>query len=382
MERVQSLGGKSRKSRSPELSVQVDLQHAKQQVWMRLEGTLSSATAHGLAQRISDSLARSKSRLVLDLKKLRWDKAEDLRTLREKLSPNRSRIRLILPNLSAAHPELLLLASVFQHYRGLNGAGARVCNPQQRPHPAVLLWIERNRGPVCWQAEMAVPDSRVLSERRYSTGELVRRLLGLAWQFRGDCLWSLALSVMLLLLGPGGLAVAGRWSLMSSATRWTRRSAPPAYPFGWTPPAGWTPLHIVTAMALAIVVQAVLRAVLTYQYNMITARLTQGKIVPDLRDRMYAKLQRLSFRFFDVHGSSSIFNRVTGDVQNTRLFVDGVVLQGVNMLLTLAAYFVFMWRIHAEADGGLPVGDRRAVVGDALLLGAAAAGLPAQPRAL
>src|SRR5262249_53684441 len=79
---------------------------------------------------------------------------------------------------------------------------------------------------------------------------------------------------------------------------------------------------------------------------MTTARLTQGKIVPDLRDRVYARLQRLSFRFFDVHGSSSIFNRVTGDVQNTRLFVDGVVLQGLNMLLTLLAYFVFMWRIH------------------------------------
>ena len=99
-------------------------------------------------------------------------------------------------------------------------------------------------------------------------------------------------------------------------------------------------------MALAIVVQAMLRAALTYHYNMTTARLTQGKIVPDLRDRVYAKLQRLSFRFFDVHGSSSIFNRVTGDVQNTRLFVDGVVLQGVNMVLTLAVYLVFMWRIH------------------------------------
>jgi ABC-type multidrug transport system fused ATPase/permease subunit len=65
-----------------------------------------------------------------------------------------------------------------------------------------------------------------------------------------------------------------------------------------------------------------------------------------LRDKLYARLQRLSFRFFDVHGSSSIFNRVTGDVQNTRLFVDGVLLQGVNMLLTLGAYGVFMWRIH------------------------------------
>jgi ATP-binding cassette, subfamily B, bacterial len=182
-------------------------------------------------------------------------------------------------------------------------------------------------------------------ERRYSTGELVRRLLGLAWQFRGDCLQSLALSVLLLLLGLMGLQLLGVViDVIRHALDATQRA--PVYPFGWRPPAAWTPVQTVTVMALAIVAQAVLRAVLTYHYNMTTARLTQGKIVPDLRDRVYNKLQRLSFRFFDVHGSSSIFNRVTGDVQNTRLFVDGVVLQGVNMLLTLAAYFVFMWRIR------------------------------------
>ena len=172
-------------------------------------------------------------------------------------------------------------------------------------------------------------------ERRYSSGELVRRLLALAWQFRGDCLRSLAQSLMLLLLGLAGLQLLGLViDVIRHALDPGQRA--PVYPFGWTPPPGWTPLHIVTVMALAIVVQAMLRAALTYQYNMTTARLTQGKIVPDLRDRVYAKLQRLSFRFFDVHGSSSIFNRVTGDVQNTRLFVDGVVLQGVNMVLTLA----------------------------------------------
>ena len=105
-------------------------------------------------------------------------------------------------------------------------------------------------------------------------------------------------------------------------------------------------MQIVTALSLAIVVQAMLRAVLTYAYNMVTARLTQGEIVPTLRAQLYAKLQRLSFSFFDVHGSNSIFNRVTGDVQNTRLFVDGVLLQGVNMILTLVAYAFFMWRIQ------------------------------------
>jgi ATP-binding cassette, subfamily B, bacterial len=186
---------------------------------------------------------------------------------------------------------------------------------------------------------------RSQADHRYRAGELVRRLLALAWQFRNDCLRSLLLSVSLLLLGLVGLQLLG---VVIDVIRHALDSAQraPVYPFGWRPPSTWTPLQMVTTLALAIVVQAVLRAWLTYEYNMVTARLTQGRIVPDLRDRLYARLQRLSFRFFDVHGSSSIFNRVTGDVQNTRLFVDGVLLQGINMLLTLVAYFAFMWRIH------------------------------------
>jgi hypothetical protein len=107
-----------RKVALPNLSIQVEWQHAKEQVWLRLEGRLSRAEAEGLGQRIRDSLAQSKSRLVLDLKKLQWDKVDDLHPLREKLAAHRSRIRLILPKLAAAHPEVILLASMFQHYRG------------------------------------------------------------------------------------------------------------------------------------------------------------------------------------------------------------------------------------------------------------------------
>jgi haloalkane dehalogenase len=102
----------------PDLAIQVDLQHAKKQVWLRLEGVLSAAHAEGLAQRIQDSLARSKCRLVLDLNKLRWNNVDDLRPLLEKLSRYRSHIRLVLPRLSAAHPELMLLATMFHHYEG------------------------------------------------------------------------------------------------------------------------------------------------------------------------------------------------------------------------------------------------------------------------
>ena len=107
-----------RKTAISNLSIQVELQPANHQVWMRLEGTLSAAESEGLGQRIRDSLTRSKSRLVLDLKKIQWDKVDHLRPLREKLAAHRSRIRLVLPKLAAAHPEVILLAGMFQHYNG------------------------------------------------------------------------------------------------------------------------------------------------------------------------------------------------------------------------------------------------------------------------
>jgi len=107
-----------RRASIPNLSIQVDVQPAQQQVWLRLEGRLSRAEAEGLGQRIRDSLARSKSRLVLDLKRLQWDKVDDLRPMRERLAAYRSRIRLILPKLAMAHPEVILLAGMFQHYKG------------------------------------------------------------------------------------------------------------------------------------------------------------------------------------------------------------------------------------------------------------------------
>lgn len=102
----------------PELSIRVDLQHAKKQVWVRLEGVLSAANAEELGRRIRDSLAQSKCRLVLDANKLRCEAAGDLRPLLERLSDDRSRIRLVLPRPVAAHPELMLLVAMFSHYKG------------------------------------------------------------------------------------------------------------------------------------------------------------------------------------------------------------------------------------------------------------------------
>src|SRR5438270_10249570 len=147
---------------------------------------------------------------------------------------------------------------------------------------------------------MSDPHAIDASERRYPARELIRRLLALAWQFRSDCIASVLQSMALLLLGLAGLQLLGVViDVIRHALDPAQRA--PVYPYGWIPPATWNPLQVVTALSGAIVVQALLRAGLTYEYNMVTARLTQGKIVTGLRDRLYARLQLLSFRFFDVH---------------------------------------------------------------------------------
>jgi ATP-binding cassette subfamily B protein len=70
------------------------------------------------------------------------------------------------------------------------------------------------------------------------------------------------------------------------------------------------------------------------------------KLVPELRTRVFHKLQRLSFRFFDENATGSIINRVTGDVQSVRSFVDGVLLQGGIMVLSLCVYVAYMLHTH------------------------------------
>jgi len=120
------------------------------------------------------------------------------------------------------------------------------------------------------------------------------------------------------------------------------------WPFGWQPPASWTPVLLVVAIGVAILAFAAVRALLNFYYTVAVNDLTQGRIVVDLRAAVYDKLQRLSFRFFDDNATGAIINRVTGDVQQTRAFVDGVVIQIIIMVLSLTVYLVYMLSLHVK----------------------------------
>jgi ATP-binding cassette subfamily B protein len=177
-----------------------------------------------------------------------------------------------------------------------------------------------------------------------SNAAVVARLMRLAWRYRGWCLVMLALQALLmglavLLVQIGGTAIdVIRFHAGGS-------DALPPLPLGLTFPRSWSPMAQVTGLALAMMGSSVIRAGLNFLYAMVSARLVHHKIVVDLRGEVYAKLQRLSLRFYSDQPAGTIINRVTGDVQATRMFIDGVLIQCSILVMSLAFYLTFMVRI-------------------------------------
>jgi len=177
-----------------------------------------------------------------------------------------------------------------------------------------------------------------------SNWSLIRRMLLLGWRHRVTCVLVLALNLLLVGLNLAGLSFTGlAIDVLRHALQPT--SAPPKWPLDWGPPANWSPMSAVTLVAALVLGIAALQAAMKFVTAVASAALSQA-IVIQLRTDVYDKLQRLSFRFFDAHDSSSLINRVAGDVQAVRGFVDGVILKVLTVVLSLAVYMAYMLSMH------------------------------------
>ena len=174
---------------------------------------------------------------------------------------------------------------------------------------------------------------------------LLKRLLSLTGAYWSECLGLLALQIALLSLGLAGLAGTG-WAIDYLRSLVQPGAPAPHLPFGWMPPTDWAPMQVLWLIGSIVFLAAALRAGLSVVNAMAANKLGQGRIVVELRARVYARMQRLSFRFFDANATGSLINRVTGDVQAVRLFVDGVILQAVGVIVAGLIYLVTMIRIH------------------------------------
>ena len=185
------------------------------------------------------------------------------------------------------------------------------------------------------------------SLKNHSRVDVFARLLRLSWRYRARSVQVFLLQVVLLAMTLGGLRFSGvavdviRHALDSSARV-------PHWPLGLEFQRHWSLLAQLLLIATAILTAAGIGAVLNYAYSVTVARLVHLEIVPNLRAELFARLQRLSFRFFDRNSNGAIVNRVTVDVQMLRSFVDGVIIQGAVLLLSLGIFLAYMLNTHVK----------------------------------
>ena len=172
----------------------------------------------------------------------------------------------------------------------------------------------------------------------------MRRLLGLVWEYRSRCLLVL---VQQLLLVSIGLAILGFSGIGIDFIRFRLDPAAnePSWLFGIHPPASLSDMAILATIAAVVLGLAILHAALRLWATLSASRLAQTIIV-DLRVRVYEKLQWLGFSYFDQNNSSSLINRVAGDVYAVRTFVDGVMVEMIIVFLSLVIYTAYMASIH------------------------------------
>jgi len=191
----------------------------------------------------------------------------------------------------------------------------------------------------------AEADAVAAQEQGLPNGAVVWRLLKLAWRYRWNCLLLLVtqfalmgLSVTMVQFGGFGIDLI-RHHLGQTETA-------PVLIGGYRLPSTMSPMQQVAIAAFGMALTAILRTLFNWSYALVSANLVHRRIVVDLRAEVYAKLQRLSLRFYDQQATGSIINRVTGDVQATRTFIDGVLIQLSVLAMSLVVYLTFLLRIH------------------------------------
>ena len=184
-----------------------------------------------------------------------------------------------------------------------------------------------------------------MQDAQASNARLVLRLLRLGWNYKLPALGVIGLQCVLLAFALSGLGLTGLG--IDVIRKGLDDGAPePAYPFGLMPPGDWSAMKIVCVVALAVLGVASVRFFLDKTSRIAKAVLVL-RIIVDLRARVYDKMQRLSFSFFDANSSGSIINRVTSDVQAVRMFIDGVLIEVLMLLISLVFFVGYMLSIHA-----------------------------------
>lgn len=115
------------------------------------------------------------------------------------------------------------------------------------------------------------------------------------------------------------------------------------WPFGLVPPDGWSLVQVAAVVGVIVLLFALVGAWARYGQRVSEEWFAQGCGI-DIRNRLYAKLNRLSFDFYDEHETGQVINRITTDAQNVRNVIQGIMIK---MGITLVTFAVFMtWMLQ------------------------------------
>ncbi len=121
-------------------------------------------------------------------------------------------------------------------------------------------------------------------------------------------------------------------------------------------PATWTQAQLVAQLTankvsapqsliwavVAIVIFAALRGVFAFLQTFWAEKNSQA-VAYDLRNDLYAKIQRLSFSYHDQNQTGQLMIRATDDVEKVRLFIGQGLLQLVGAILLLAGTIIILF---------------------------------------
>jgi ATP-binding cassette subfamily B protein len=99
--------------------------------------------------------------------------------------------------------------------------------------------------------------------------------------------------------------------------------------------------------ALLIVAAGALGAVLMFFRRYLAGRLSLA-VEYDLRNRMYAHMQRLSYRFFDRHQTGQLLSRATVDIQAVRLFLGYGLIFVFQYLFTIVTVLALLTLLNLQ----------------------------------
>lgn len=184
-------------------------------------------------------------------------------------------------------------------------------------------------------------DKANISSEGYSDREIIYRLLKLSWKYKRGCFKAIFIQVLVLSFTLGGLNLAGV-GIDFIKKQIDPAAKDPQWLFGLAPPSDFSALKVLFFISILGLLLAGLRYLLDYVYRISIVKFLQKGIVVDLRAKVYEKMQSLSFRFFDARTSGTLINRVTSDVQSVRLFIDGVIIQGTIIFISIVIYFSYM----------------------------------------